>query len=277
MTSPLKGLVINTMDAVTRSSRDIGETPQPPRERSGRLLRRTFLIALFVVSSGLLISGAVELAFRYQESVAEIGALQKEMANGAAFKIQQFVQDLEKTMRASTQTPELITDGLTPAYEFYLIKLLGLAPAITTITALDQDGHEKLKLSRVQLFRPQDLRDRAADDAFVQARQGTSYFSPVYFVKNSEPYMRIAVPVERFAGNVIGVLLAEVNLKYVWDVIAHITVGETGYAYVASREGDLIAHPDINLVLQRRNLKSLPQVQAALSNAPPLSRQGLSG
>lgn len=248
------------------------EEPRPlRRERSGRLLRRTFLIALLVVSGGLLTSGAVELVFRYQESVAEIGSLQTEMANGVAFKIQQYVQDLEKTMRASTQTPELITAGLTPSYEFYLVKLLGLAPAITTITALDQDGREQLKLSRVQLFRPEDLQDRSTDDTFSQARTGNSYFSPVYFVKNSEPYMQIAMPIERFAGNVIGVLLAEVNLKYVWDVISQIEVGKTGYAYVVSREGDLIAHPDINLVLQRRNLKSLPQVQAALNKVPPPS------
>jgi len=259
---------MDTKARVTRSLQDPEETRQPPRERGGRLLRRTFLIAMLVVCGGLLTSGAVELAFRYQESVTEIGTLQTEMANGVAFKIQQFVQDLEKTMRASTQTPELITAGLTASYEFYLVKLLGLAPAITTITALDQNGREHLKLSRVQLFRPQDLQDRSADDVFVHARQGVSYFSPVYFVKNSEPYMQIAMPIERFAGNIIGVLLAEVNLKYVWDVISQIKVGKTGYAYVVSREGDLIAHPDINLVLQRQNLKSLPQVQAALSKSP---------
>ncbi|HJY83844.1 MAG TPA: ATP-binding protein, partial [Candidatus Binatia bacterium] len=38
--------------------------------------------------------------------------------------------------------------------------------------------------------------------------------------------------------------------------------------YVVSREGDLIAHPDISLVLQKRNLRNLGQVQAALAGAP---------
>jgi len=71
-----------------------------------------------------------------------------------------------------------------------------------------------------------------------------------------------------FAGEVIGVLIAEVNLKYIWDVISQIKVGQTGYAYVTSREGDLIAHPDISLVLQKQNLKNLGQVQAALAGAP---------
>ena len=80
--------------------------------------------------------------------------------------------------------------------------------------------------------------------------------------------MHIAVPIEPFAGEVIGVLIAEVNLKYIWEVISQIKVGQTGYAYVVSREGDLIAHPDISLVLQKQNLRNLGQVQAALAGAP---------
>ena len=233
-----------------------------------RLLQRTFLIALFLVSGGLITSGAIELFFRYRESVEGIGALQREMAQGVAFKIQQFVQDIEKTLRASTQTPEIVTDGLTEAYRFQLIKLLRVAPAITTATAVDADGGERLKVSRVQMVQPEDLGDRISDEAFVQARKGASFFSPVYFVRQSEPYMRIAVPIEQFAGDVVGVLIAEVNLKYIWEVISQIKVGKTGYAYVVSRDGDLIAHPDISLVLQKRSLKGLDQVQAALAGTP---------
>src|SRR5262249_9731888 len=91
------------------------------------------------------------------------------------------------------------------------------------------------------------------EEALVQVRGGGPFFSPVYFVRQSEPYMRIAVRIEPFAGEVIGVLIAEVNLKYIWEVISQIKVGQTGYAYVVSREGDLIAHPDISLVLHKRN------------------------
>jgi hypothetical protein len=46
----------------------------------------------------------------------------------------------------------------------------------------------------------------------------------VYFVRQSEPYMRIAVPIELFAGQVIGALIAEVNLKYIWEVISTNTI-----------------------------------------------------
>ena len=91
-------------------------------------------------------------------------------------------------------------------------------------------------------------------------------------MRNSEPYMRIAVPIEWFVGRVEGVLLAEVNLRYVRDVVADIQVGTSGYAYVVSHDGELIAHPDLNLVLQKRNLGELDQVRAALAGAPLPSR-----
>jgi signal transduction histidine kinase len=113
-----------------------------------------------------------------------------------------------------------------------------------------------------------DLRDRASAEAFQGARRGKAYFGQVYFIRESEPYMTVAVPIERFAGDAVGVLVAEVNLKYIWEVVSRIKVGRAGYAYVVSREGDLIAHPDISLVLQKRQVKQLSQVQAALTGVP---------
>ncbi|HSF32950.1 MAG TPA: GAF domain-containing protein [Candidatus Tectomicrobia bacterium] len=268
------------------------DTPSPPEHTSGpsdrlvpegkgggRLLRRTFVIALLLVSGGLLSSGVVELFFRYRESIQTIEALQREMAQGAAFKIQQFVQDIEKTLRASTQAQEIVTAGLTEAYRFELIKLLKVAPAITEAVALGPDGRERLKVSRVRMLLPEDLKDRSTADAFMGARGGRAYYGQVYFVRESEPYMTIAVPIERFAGDVAGVLVAEVNLKYIWEVVSRIKVGRAGYIYVVSREGDLIAHPDISLVLQKRRVKDLPQVQTALTGGAGLleARPNLAG
>ena len=253
------------------SARSPSGQAAPGSKAGGRLLRRTFIVALVLVSGGLITSSGVELLFRYRESVEGIEALQQEMAQGAAFKIQQFVQDIRKTMRASTQTLEIVTSGLTDAFRFELTKLQKIAPAITEVTALTSNGREKIKASRIQTVLAEELGDRSKDEAFVRAISGKTYFGSVYFVRQSEPYMRIGVPIERYAGDVIGVLIAEVNLKYIWDVVSQITVGRSGYVYVVSREGDLIAHPDISLVLQKRNLKELSQVTAALAGTPIVS------
>ena len=192
--------------------------PVRARVRGGRLVRRTFIIALILVSSGLLVGGSVELYLRYNESVESIWVLQREMARGAAFKIHQFVQEIENMMRASTQTADIVSSGLTEAYELELIKLLKVVPAITSVVALDADGLERFKLSRLQMVRPEDLRDRATDQAFLQAREDRSFYGQVYLVQGSEPYARIAVPIKRFT-RVVGVLIAEVNLKHIWEVI----------------------------------------------------------
>ena len=79
--------------------------------------------------------------------------------------------------------------------------------------------------------------------------------------------MTVALPIERYAGRVVGVLQAEVNLKYVWEVISAIKQGRAGYAYAVTRAGDLIAHPDMSMVLQHRKVTQLDQVKAAFEPA----------
>ena len=110
---------------------------------------------------------------------------------------------------------------------------------------------------------PEDKEEMPPQTAFEAAKEGKSFFGPVYFARGSEPYSSIAVPIERFAGDLIGILWAKVNLKYIWEVIQDIKIGKAGYAYIVTRSGDLVAHPDLSLVLRRHNLAHLQQVRAA--------------
>ena len=233
------------------------------RAGRGRLVRRTFIIAIILSSSGLIAGGSLGLYLQYRETAKSIWLLQTEMAQGAAFRIHQFVQQIETIMLTSAQTPDVIESGLTDAYEFQLLKLLKIVPAITTIVAVDDQGQERHKVSRIKMVLPEDLKDRSNDQAFLKALNDSTFVGPVYFVQESEPYAQIAVPIRRF-NKVIGALIAEVNLKHIWDVVSEIRAGRTGYAYVVSRDGELIAHPNISLVLKERNLIDLAQVQAAL-------------
>src|SRR6266849_5142212 len=145
-----------------------------------RLLRRTFLVAFLLLSGGLLSSSAVELVFRYRESVEGLRAVQQEMAHSAAVQVQQFIAEIHQRLRAATRTPDTLTAGLTEAYRFELLKLLHEAPAIAHAVVLDTTGRERYKVSREQMVLPADLVDRAGDPAFVQAQTGTTFFGPVY-------------------------------------------------------------------------------------------------
>ena len=242
------------------------------RQRA-RLMRDYFLISVLLVGGGLTASGLIEIYFRYQESQQHLAHLQREIAAGAAVKIERFVQEIHNTLKGATRSREIAPKGLTTEFRFELEKLLLIAPAITEALALNQSGAIQVQASRLRTVLPETKKDLAISPAFLHAKQGKSFFGTVYFVRGSEPYMTIAVPIERFAGDVIGVLQAEVNLKYIGDVVTNLTIGKAGYAYVISRSGELIAHPDISLVLQRRNVSLLESTKAAFSGKTGISSQ----
>jgi signal transduction histidine kinase len=236
--------------------------------RRERLVRDYFLISVLLIGGGLITSGLIEIYFRYQESRDQLARLQKEVASGAAFKIEHFVQEIHNVLKGATKSRDIAPKGLTPDFRFELEKLLLITPAVTEAVALNEEGLIQVQASRLRTVLPDAKKNLSTAAAFKQARQGKSFFGPVYFVRGSEPYMTIAVPIERFAGDVIGVLQAEVNLKYIGDVVASLTIGKAGYAYVISRSGELIAHPDISLVLQRRTVREVAAVRAAFDSAP---------
>ena len=222
----------------------------------------------------MITSGLLEIYFRYYETQEHVLLMQGEAAKVAVSKIAEYVLEVESHMKATTLG---LGQGfgdreLAPRYRFELLKLLRVAPAITEVAALDAQGAARLQVSRFRAIVPGDETDYSRAPGFLQARQGVTSFGQVYFVRDSEPYMAIAVPIEKFPGSVVGVLRAEVNLRYIWEIVRDIKVGKAGYAYIVARSGDIIAHPDIGLVLQRKKSDHLQQVKAALRPAPGIQQ-----
>ena len=142
--------------------------------------------------------------------------------------------------------------------------MLRQVPAITELMLLDPQGREKIHLSR-QAEDSVDNKDSSSEEAFKTAIAGQTYYGPVYFRRQTEPYMKLAVGGAR---RVNGVSIAEINLKHIWDVVTQIKVGQGGRAYVVGPDGRLIAHPDISMVLRNTDLSQLPQVKAARATPP---------
>jgi signal transduction histidine kinase len=239
----------------------------------GRLMREYFLISGLLVGGGLITSGAIEIYYSFQESQEHLADVQREVATGAAIKIERFVHEIHNTLKGATRSREIAPKGLTDEFRFELEKLLLIAPAITEAVALDRDGAIQVQASRLRTVLPDAKKEAASAGAFQTAKSGKSFFGQAYFVRGSEPYMTVAVPIERFAGDVIGVLQAEVNLKYIGDVVNNLTIGKAGYAYVISKSGELIAHPDISLVLQRKNVLQLESTQVAFGTTGTTQQQ----
>lgn len=87
-------------------------------------------------------------------------------------------------------------------------------------------------------------RNMSGSDEFRAARGGKNYVGPVELTPGAIPTLIIATPVVNKKGEVIAVLRGELELTAIQNIVAAAKLGETGYLYVASREGGIVAHPD---------------------------------
>jgi signal transduction histidine kinase len=234
-------------------------TEAGPRIRT-RLFAKYVALFVAVVAVALLANGLFEVFFYYREHKVSLIRIQHEQAEAAAAKISQFVKEIESQLGWTTQLPWSASS--VEQRRFDALRLLRQVPAITELAQVDSTGKERLRVSRLAMDVIDSGLDLSKDAKFTEAVAHKVYYGPVYFRRESEPYMTLALAGTRKDA---GVSIAEVNLKLIWDVVSQIKVGEHGHAYVVGSQGRLIAHPDISLVLRNTDMSKLPQVQAALA------------
>jgi signal transduction histidine kinase len=234
-----------------------------PSVYRGRLFRRYLLLIITLVTIALLASGAISVYFTYQETRASLASLQHEKAVAAASRIEQYIRHIQQQLGYAALPQLDANDVELRRIEF--LKLLRQAPEVTDVAQIDATGREQIAVSRLGMDSINSRKDRSQEVAFRDAKPGHAWFGPVYFRKETEPYMTIAI---RGAGDKGAVTVADVNLKFIWDVVSRIRIGDKGKAYVVDENGFLVADPDIGLVLRKSNLSDLPHVKAAASATP---------
>ena len=228
------------------------------RETRSRLFLKYVGLFVAVVCVALLINGLLEVWGSYREHKTALIRIQHEQAEAAATKISQFIKEIENQVGWTTQL--LWSAETIEQRRFDALRLLRQVPAITELAQVDASGKEQLRVSRLAMDVLGSGLDLSNEPKFTEAVKNKVYYGPVYFRRESEPYMTLSLAGTRRDA---GVSIAEVNLKLIWDVVSRIKVGERGQAYVVDRRGRLIAHPDISLVLRNTDMTRLAQVQAA--------------
>ena len=223
-----------------------------------RLFFKYTLLFVTVVVLALVANGGFEVLFSYQEHKSSLISIQQQQAVAAADKIEEFITQIESQVGWTTQLPW--TDGTLDQRRFDALRLLRQVPAITELAQIDAASHEQLKVSRLTMDVVGSGIDYSHKPEFTQAVAHEVYYGPVYFNRESEPYMTLSLVGTR---RDTGVSIAQVNLKLIWDVVSKIKVGAHGRAYVVDSTGRLIAHPDINLVLRNTDMSRLAQVRGA--------------
>ena len=219
----------------------------------------------FILATGFLTLSLIALLIAYipqailflQTEFDRINAEQSVISNDAANQVANFVQEKFISLELSANLVEP-GDYSQEEQVRVLSHLLAEHPSLRSVILLDTNGREIAQSTRLAQAEVDSLLQQVETAQLTVLDGEARYVSPVYINEiTSEPLITIAVPVQDILGDPKGIMLAEVNLKFMWDLVGDIKVGETGSAFVINSDGDLLAHRDISRVLSGENLSQM--------------------
>ncbi|NTV30161.1 MAG: HAMP domain-containing protein, partial [Candidatus Omnitrophica bacterium] len=207
-----------------------------------RIWQQIAVVLVFLAAVPLLVLGTVLI--RTSQQAVRVSVLRDhgELALRAAGQVNEFVQ--KPTELLGTVASIIGVSHTSPwQQETAIVELSLRYPMFRRIASVDLKGAE-VAVSR--LGSPH--RNWSQETAFLRARSGERFMSPVRIVGGDTPVMTVAVPVISM-GEIAGVLAAEVDLRGMWSIVDSIRVGQTGYACLLDNAGSVIAHPDKKMVM----------------------------
>ncbi len=235
------------------------EVTHPKKNKHFRSLTVTVTLAFLVLSILVLfISGGMHLFSSFKTQQQIIQHQQKMLTKDAAETVSVFVTEKFEILN---QAADLNNLAESPDRRMLVMnKLLGRNPAYRQLFLVSATGTELQRASRfsgsvmdpLEIFKIPLLADTLA---------GKNYISPVYIdPETSAPLILLAVPTKNILRESKGAFVAEVNLKFMWDLVSSIQVGQEGQVYVVDKQGNLLAFSDISRVLARENVSLLTEV-----------------
>ena len=233
--------------------------------RGGGIRRRLLMWGLGLFGIALIVVVAASYYYTVRQIERDAAELQSEIASVTAERIRDFVQ--RKIERVSDTANAVSLYPLGSKEQQLLVSLLAKNDAsFTDVSIIDAQGMEVLKVSDRRVYFPSDLSNQIKSAKFNKAIKGEDYISPVHTSERFQPYVTLAIPLWGGAQSVAGVIAAEADLSFLWEVVGKIQFGSAGYAYLVDEHGNLIAHKDGSLVLKRMNLGQLDKVQEFIGN-----------
>jgi signal transduction histidine kinase len=236
----------------------------PPRLHH-RLIWKYTAVVVLLVAAAIVSVGVTELYFSYEDSKLAVTGVEADKASSAAVSIDQFIREILDDLDRVAGSP-VDPDHTVRLQEFG--GLLQRQQVFSELIYLDGHGRECVHAYSLEINKLETKdcsSDRSSSPAFLRAKAEGRYFGDIAFDdRDGRPHLTLAVA-EHAPG--AGVIVADVDLGTVTDAIDRARIGAAGYAYAVNALGELIAHPDKNLVLSHTSFAALPQVRAALSGA----------
>ncbi|MCB9423076.1 MAG: GAF domain-containing protein [Ardenticatenaceae bacterium] len=224
-------------------------------------MRAVLITAFLTITAALLLASSIYQIYYLRRAQREaVSSQQLLIAQEAATAVNGFIQDnfdiLETAVSLSNIT-QMDSDEL----ERFLGITLSFQSAFRQLVLYDADGHLLAQTSRLSRSRLDDLVTLLEEESFAPIKQPEQYISPVIIdEETNEPLVVLSVPVLSSLQEFQGTIVAELNLKFMWSLVDQLKIGETGFAYVVDRQGNLLAYKDTARVLLGENVSYLTEV-----------------
>lgn len=233
----------------------------------------------------LLIMGLVLILIGRQALRQQIFRVQRKTAEEIALSISSYLEGTKEDLATLAQVQDwskLSREEKKRTLERFWLER---QETYEEITFLDRAGLEIAKISRFHTYLPEELGSQANIPAFQRAVAGEKFLAEELTISpySGLPVIEMAVPVpDPNSSNSIGVLLAKANIGQMWESVAEVEVGETGYVYVINRTGRMLAHSDLKRYLELRDEKlsdvsAVQRVRFGLEETAASQYEGLNG
>ncbi|MBI5822953.1 MAG: HAMP domain-containing protein [Chloroflexi bacterium] len=213
-----------------------------------------FMGMLFLALAILIVASI--LFFIYTTEQNTWRARQTEATGNAVIKVADYLQKNETLL--------LWLDK----YEFDKIKnnpdilqeILKDNPAFLEITFVDKGGTPIMDAARTQPTLANQF-TILQSEWFRVANSGQKIYTRVQTSPQNESYIIFAMPSQHG-----GVLAAQIQMDALWNTVAEIQFGETGRIYIVNQNGQVIAHPNSQIVLSNQNIGDTALFEAILQS-----------
>jgi len=121
------------------------------------------------------------------------------------------------------------------------------------------------------------LANRADKAYFKDAVTGKTAISDVYnSASTNAPTVTISTAIKNKQGQVVGVIAADVSLKFLGELAADTPIGDTGYVDIVDNKGILLAHPEKDEKVKNGTTINTDYVQKVIAGQSGIEKEAVS-
>lgn len=226
--------------------------------KKGSIRKRLALLLIVLSIAPLMLFGGIllwqNLVIQQQEAKEHL----HELTTKVSYQIHSSIHEQEAILRSTLRTSNLMEMD-SQRQQLILSKLLFPGSdlphrdILNSLELFDRKGTKLLSVSHDSFSSAASPNDHSGtDEVALPAKNGKIYYGLASFNDlTGEPFMNMGIPILNYQNlEIMGVLVARVNLRFMRDLLGKITIGETGSAYILDSNGRVIAHQNTSLVLK---------------------------